>query len=293
LVVAARRGARQHPPAPLRLRQIPVILHLALLQLRQAEVEDLDEIRVTVTLDQNLTLTDDLYLLRGGSIARTSQTISADAFVVDDASFDLLAGDTFSGGYTNYVRDGGLVNAPAGTSLHDLNVYDTNGNGDPSLFNVNGDVSLGIAHVYGDGVINLNTGTLSAESLYLSGTAALNQNGGNYSIDDLSSAGAALRYGLEIQRGRFDEPPPAAWVWFTSNRHAETLGSIDDLDRRPSLFQYTWNQDDWAERQKLKAVPEWQFRGYDASGSDLQIFDAQPDAPIDDMVAFFETVWPE
>jgi hypothetical protein len=105
--------------------------------------------------------------------------------------------------------------------------------------------------------------------------------------------GAALRYGLEIQRGRFDEPPPAAWVWFTSNRHAETLGSIDDLDRRPSLFQYTWNQDDWAERQKLKAVPEWQFRGYDASGSDLQIFDAQPDAPIDDMVAFFETVWPE
>ena len=169
----------------------------------------------TVTLDQNLTLTDTLDLWRGGSITRTSQTISASDFDVGDARLDLLAGDTFSGGYTNYVWDGGLVNAPAGTSLGDLDVYGTNDNGDRSTFNINGDVSLvgasafsdGVINVNGnvslidagafsDGVINLNTGTLSAESLYLSGSGALNQNGGHYSIDDLALAsGASLRYG--------------------------------------------------------------------------------------------------
>ena len=150
----------------------------------------------TVTLDQNLTLTDDLDLWRGGSIARTSQTISAYSFSVGDATLDLLAGDTFSGDSSSDVWDGGLVNAPAGTSLGDLDVYGINDNGDRSTFNVNGDVSLGDAGAFSDGVINLNTGTLSAEYLFLDGTGAVNQNGGNYEIDQLDlSSGAALRYG--------------------------------------------------------------------------------------------------
>jgi hypothetical protein len=150
----------------------------------------------TVTLDQNLTLSDDLSLWRGGSIARTSQTISAYSFSVGDATLDLLAGDTFSGEYTNYVWDGGLVNAPAGTTLGDLEVTGTNGNGDRATFNVNGDVSLGDAGAFSDGVLNLNTGTLSAGYLFLDGTGAVNQNGGNYEIDQLDlSSGAALRYG--------------------------------------------------------------------------------------------------
>ena len=150
----------------------------------------------TVTLDQNLTLTDDLDLWRGGSIARTSQTISADALDVGDAKLDLLAGDSFSGVYSSTVWDGGLVNAPAGTSLGDLYVYGTNDSGDRSTFNVNGDVSLGDAGAFSDGVLNLNTGTLSAGYLFFDGTGAVNQNGGNYEIDQLDlSSGAALRYG--------------------------------------------------------------------------------------------------
>ncbi len=145
-----------------------------------------------VTLDQNLTLSGYLDLTNGGSITRTSQTISALAFSVDNATFDLLAGDTFSPGSSSYVLDGAIVNAPAGTSIGSLSVSGTNGNGDRATFNVNGNVTVnGAAVALPDSVINLIAGTLSAPSLSFSGAGSAGQSGGNYDVTNLFLDGGA------------------------------------------------------------------------------------------------------
>ena len=145
-----------------------------------------------VTLDQNLTLSGYLNLTNGGSITRTSQTISALAFDVDNATFDLLAGDTFSPGSSSYVLDGAIVNAPAGTSIGSLSVSGTNGNGDRATFNVNGNVTVnGGAVALPDSVINLIAGTLSAPSLSFSGAGSAGQSGGNYDVTNLFLDGGA------------------------------------------------------------------------------------------------------
>ena len=150
----------------------------------------------TVTLDQNLTLSGHLILENGGAIARTSEAIFARGFNVNDATLDLLVGDTFSARFSNTVQNGAIVNAPAGTSLFDLSIFGTNGNGDRATFNVNGAASIASGNAYSDGVINLNAGTLSAEALVLDGTGLVNHNGGNYSTDFLElSNGATLGYG--------------------------------------------------------------------------------------------------
>jgi len=151
----------------------------------------------TVTLDQNLSLSGNLSLDNAGSIVRTSETISALGFTVIDATLDLLAGDTFSPFDASSVQNGALVNAPAGTALGPLNVYGTNGNGDRSTFNVNGDVTLTSAAVSSDGVINLIAGTLSTPSLSFSGAGSAGQSGGHYDVTDLFlSVGATLAFGL-------------------------------------------------------------------------------------------------
>ena len=145
-----------------------------------------------VTLDQNLTLSGYLNLTNGGSITRTSQTISALAFDVDNATFDLLAGDTFSPGSLSYVLDGAIVNAPAGTSIGYLSVSGTNGNGDRATFNVNGNVTVnGGAIALPDSVINLIAGTLSTPSLSFSGAGSAGQSGGNYDVTNLFLDGGA------------------------------------------------------------------------------------------------------
>ena len=151
----------------------------------------------TVTLDQNLTLAGYLSLQNGGAIARNSETISALAFDVDNATFDLLAGDTFSPGSLSYVLDGAIVNAPAGTSIGYLSVSGTNGNGDRATFNANGSITLTSADVYSDGVINLIAGTLSTPSLSLSGVGSAGQSGGNYDVTNLFlDGGATVAFGL-------------------------------------------------------------------------------------------------
>ena len=64
-----------------------------------------------LSLDQNLSLTNgSLYLYSGGSIARTTQAISAPSFFIEHATLDLLAGDTFDPTKTS-TMSGGLVNA--------------------------------------------------------------------------------------------------------------------------------------------------------------------------------------
>ena len=145
-----------------------------------------------VTLDQNLTLSSYLNLTNGGSITRTSQTISALGFYVADATLDLLAGDTFSPSSFSYVLDGAIVNAPAGTSIGSLSVSGTNGNGDRATFNVNGNVTVnGAAVALPDSVINLIAGTLSAPSLSFSGAGSAGQSGGNYDVTNLFLDGGA------------------------------------------------------------------------------------------------------
>jgi hypothetical protein len=148
-------------------------------------------------LDQNLSLTNGaLYLYSGGAIARTTQTISAPSFFIENATLDLLAGDTFDPTETSTIS-GGFVNAPAGTVLGHVEVFGTNGSSDRATFNVNGDVRLGSAAVSSDGVINLIAGTLSTPSLSLSGVGSAGQSGGHYGVTNLSlSSGATLSFGL-------------------------------------------------------------------------------------------------
>lgn len=95
-------------------------------------------------LDQNLSLTNGaLYLYSGGAIARTTQTISAPSFFIENATLDLLAADTFDPTETSTIS-GGIVNAPAGTVLGHVEVFGTNGNGNGNraTFKVNGDVTV-------------------------------------------------------------------------------------------------------------------------------------------------------
>ena len=152
----------------------------------------------TLTLDQNLTLSGYLNLDNGGSISRTTETISALSFDVSNATLNLIAGDTFNPSYSNSVRYGAVVNAPAGTSLGYLTVQGTNGNGDRATFNVNGDVTVNqSASAYSDGVINLIAGTLSAPSLVLGGVGSVGQSGGHYDVTNLSLyGGATLAFGI-------------------------------------------------------------------------------------------------
>lgn len=150
-----------------------------------------------LSLDQNLSLsTGALYLYSGGSIVRTTQTISAPSFYIEKASLDLLAADTFAPAETSVIS-GGLVNAPAGTVLGHVDVFGTNGNGDRATFNVNGDASIVSANAYSDGVINLIAGTLSAPNLSLDGVGSAGQSGGHYDVTDLLlGGGATLAFGF-------------------------------------------------------------------------------------------------
>jgi hypothetical protein len=148
-----------------------------------------------LSLDQNLSLsTGALYLYSGGSIVRTTQTISAPSFYIEKASLDLLAADTFAPAETSVIS-GGLVNAPAGTVLGHVDVFGTNGN--RATFNINGDVTLGSAAVSSDGVINFIAGALSTPSLSLSGAGSAGQAVGHYDVTSLSLAGSAtLTFGI-------------------------------------------------------------------------------------------------
>ena len=149
-------------------------------------------------LDRNLSVTNGaLYLYSDGSIVRTTQTISAPSFFLENATLDLLAGDTFDPTETNTIS-GGIVNAPAGTVLGHVEVFGTNGSSDRATFNVNGDVTVnGSATAYSDGVINLIAGTLSTPSLSFSGAGSAGQSGGHYDVTTLSLyGGATLSFGL-------------------------------------------------------------------------------------------------
>jgi hypothetical protein len=151
-----------------------------------------------LSLDQNLSLsTGALYLYSGGSIVRTTQTISAPSFYIEKASLDLLAADTFAPAETSVIS-GGLVNAPAGTVLGHVDVFGTNPNGDRATFNVNGDVTvIGGASAYSDGVLNLIAGTLSTSNLSLFGVGSAGQSGGHYDVTNLSLyGGATLSFGI-------------------------------------------------------------------------------------------------
>ena len=106
--------------------------------------------------------------LDGASLART-KTFNAYAFKVTNTTLDLTTGDSFYA--TSSIRTGGVVN-------------------------INGDVTLRGVGTESDGKINLNSGTLTAVGLGLSGPNSVTRTGGHYSVGDLSlSNGAALTYG--------------------------------------------------------------------------------------------------
>ena len=64
------------------------------------------------------------------------------------------------------------------------------------MVNINGDVTLRGVGTESDGKINLNSGTLTAVGLGLSGPNSVTRTDGHYSVGDLSlSNGAALTYG--------------------------------------------------------------------------------------------------
>ncbi len=150
-----------------------------------------------LTLDRNLVLAGQVVLFAAGSIARTTETITAPGFYVNDAALSLLATDTFSPTGTGQIYSGGVVDAPAGSSFGYLYVYGKNAADAPSTLNVNGDVTAhGYVGVDFGAVVQLNTGTLSTPSLSLSGGGAAVQAGGHYAVDSLAVAnGAALTYG--------------------------------------------------------------------------------------------------
>ena len=106
--------------------------------------------------------------LDGASLART-KTLNAFSFDVKNTTLDLITGDSFTSG--SFARNGSVVN-------------------------INGDVTVGGVGTESDGKINLNSGTLTAVGLGLSGPNSVTRTGGHYSVGDLSlSNGAALTYG--------------------------------------------------------------------------------------------------
>jgi len=116
--------------------------------------------------------------LDGASLSRT-KTFNAYSFDVRNTTLDLGTGDSFSGYGSNAVRNGGVVN-------------------------INGDVTLGNLGTESDGVINLNSGTLTASGLTLVGPSSLTRTGGHYAVTDLSlSNGTTLTYGDGDSISRF------------------------------------------------------------------------------------------
>lgn len=141
----------------------------------------------TLTLQDDLATSSYVVLKHGGSISRTTQTISTGAFGLHDATLDLIAGDSFFDPFGwNDVTQGGTLNAAAGTTLGGLLwIEGTNGSGGRSTFNVNGDTTAGEVYSYFGGVVSLNAGTLTTGWLGLNGPGAMQQTGGHYSTDGL------------------------------------------------------------------------------------------------------------
>jgi hypothetical protein len=137
----------------------------------------------TLTLETNLAGIGSLYLWSGGSIARTTQTIAAYEFLVDDTTLDLLAGDTFSSSSSNTVRFGGVVNAPTGTTLGNVNIFGADASSASATLNINGNTNVsGWTQTGNAGVVNLASGTLSTSYLYLSGTGSLTRGSGHFAV---------------------------------------------------------------------------------------------------------------
>ena len=150
----------------------------------------------TLTLNQNLNLSGYLQVYGGGSVARSSESITAYGFVVDDAALSITAADTFTPYGYSYVGTGGLVNTSQGSTLGSVSVYGKNAANVPSTLTINGDTTAGGLYAYAGGVIDLSAGTLSTGGLYGSGAGSILQNGGHYNVSALDlHDGATLLYG--------------------------------------------------------------------------------------------------
>jgi len=152
----------------------------------------------TYTLDRNLTLSDRLGVSSAGSIARTTQTISALAFDVNDASLTLIAGDSFTGpGSQSRLMYGGVVSTAAGTILGSVQVYGRNGANAPATLDIGGDTTAGQVLIQTGGVLQLRAGSLTASGLTLQTLGNVARSGGHYVVDTLAlQSGATLDYGL-------------------------------------------------------------------------------------------------
>jgi len=152
----------------------------------------------TYTLDRNLTLSDRLGVSSAGSIARTTQTISALAFDVNDASLTLIAGDSFTGsGSQSYLMNGGVVSTAAGTILGSVQVAGSNGANAPATLDIGGDTIAGQVLISSGGVLQLRANTFTASGLSLQTLGNVARSGGHYVVDTLSlQGGGTLDYGL-------------------------------------------------------------------------------------------------
>ncbi|MFT7520613.1 MAG: pimeloyl-ACP methyl ester carboxylesterase [Kiritimatiellia bacterium] len=103
--------------------------------------------------------------------------------------------------------------------------------------------------------------------------------------------GAVTAYLYQADRGQQDVVPVAVGYLTSYGNHTEKLAQIDSLAVRPLLFQYHLNFKEWPRALQKRNPGPWRFIEYDGFLLDTGLFEQNPQA-ADDLVAFFDTVWP-
>jgi MYXO-CTERM domain-containing protein len=163
-------------------------------------------------------VTDFLSLASGATVVRTGPgTITAAAFQALGASFTIQAGDSFTGATYSLVAGGGTVANAGAVSLDSLYVSDAasayaadapltlTGSAQilrvdtGSRFTANASVTgSGSIVVFPGGILELVSGTLTANELSLTGSGAFDRSGGNLAIGGLENDGLTLFGGATL-----------------------------------------------------------------------------------------------
>lgn len=153
-----------------------------------------------LVLSKDLSLTG-RFQVDGGEVLRSTARISARQLNLYATTFDLRAGDTFNTAYQSYIGDTGAVpatlNVTGSVAFGNLSVFGgstVNANAAVSArlidvtsaarLNVNANVSVpsGIVNARSGGTVSLQSGTLTAYSLWVDGTGALTRTAGSYAV---------------------------------------------------------------------------------------------------------------
>lgn len=150
-------------------------------------------------------------------------TITANYFDVNGATFNVAAGDSFSGVGPNWVQGGGTVSNSGSTSFQTLWVSGSgssysvaaplalteDGGGsavqvfDNGLLTINANLTAATdgVSVSGGSVLELVSGTLTAASLTLAGPGALARTGGTVALGNYAGSSEFFVPGLDLQEG--------------------------------------------------------------------------------------------